>query len=83
MCLESNLSDLNEVMMKGGIVRINKIQVLFDNPQNLNYYGSLTGFYIKNALGWTIYFKCRDRKKAQETADLIFGKSQYTVNSKI
>ena len=77
------MADLNDVMLNGGIVSFNKIQVLFDNPQNLNYYGSLTGFYINNALGWKVYFKCRDRKKAQETADLIFGKSQYTVNIKI
>ena len=75
--------DLNDVMLNGGIVRVNKIQVLFDNPQNLNYYGSLTGFYIKNALGWTIYFKCRDRKKAQEVADMIFGKNMYRVQAKV
>ena len=76
-------TDLKEVMSEGGLIRVNGISVLFDNPDNLNYYGNLTGFYIRNALGWTIYFKCRDRKKAQETADLIFGKSQYMVNSKI
>ena len=77
------MSDLNDVMLRGGIVYINKIQVLFDNPNNLNYYGSCTGFYIKSAQDWKVYFKCRDRKKAQETCDMIFGKGIYTVNSKI
>ena len=77
------MSDLNDVMLRGGIVYINKIQVLFDNPNNLNYYGSCTGFYVKSAQDWKVYFKCRDRKKAQETCDMIFGKGVYTVNSKI
>ena len=75
--------DLNDVMMKGGIVRINKIQVLFDNPQNLNYYGSCSGYYIRNAQDWLVYFKCRDRAKAQVVANEIFGKGAYIVNSKV
>ena len=77
------LSDLNDVMMKGGIVRINKIQVLFDYDNNLNYYGSSSGYYIRNALGYKVYFKCRERQKAQETCDMIFGKGIYKVNSKV
>ena len=75
--------DLNDVMMKGGIVRINKIQVLFDNPQNLNYYGSCSGYYIRNAQDWFVYFKCRDRAKAQAVANEIFGKGVYTIQSKL
>ena len=77
------LSDLNDVMMKGGIARINKIQVLFDYDNNLNYYGSSTGYYIRNALGYKVFFKCRSRVKAQETCDMIFGKGSYIVNSKV
>ena len=77
------MSDLNDVMMKGGIVRINKIQVLFDNPQNLNYYGSCSGYYIRNAQDWFVYFKCRDRAKAQAVANEIFGKGVYTIQSKL
>ena len=77
------MSDLSDVMINGGIVRVNSIQVLFDNPNNLNYYGSCTGFYIKSAQDWKVYFKCRDRRKAQETCDMIFGKAVYTVNSKV
>ena len=77
------LSDLNDVMLHGGIIRVNAIQVLFDNPNNLNHYGSCTGFYIKSAQDCKVYFKCRDRKKAQETCDMIFGKGQYFVNSKV
>ena len=77
------MADLTDVMLNGGIVRINKIQVLFDNPDNLNYYGSCTGFYIKSAQDWKVYFKCRDRKKAQVSCDMIFGAGQYFVNSKV
>ena len=83
MCLERVLSDLNDVMMKGGIVRINKIQVLFDYDNNLNYYGSSSGYYIRNALGYKVYFKCRERQKAQEVADYIFGKNVYRVQAKV
>ena len=80
---EAVLSDLNDVMMKGGIVRINKIQVLFDYDNNLNYYGSSSGYYIRNALGYKVYFKCRERQKAQEVADYIFGKNMYRVQAKV
>lgn len=76
-------TDLNEVMRNGGLIRVNGISVLFENPDNLNYYGSTTGYYVKNAQDWMVYFKCRDRKKAQEVADMIFGKNQYTVQSKV
>ena len=75
--------DLNDVMLNGGMVRVNGINVLFDYDTNLNYYGSSTGFYIVNNLGYKVYFKCRDRRKAQETCDVIFGAGQYTVNSKV
>ena len=77
------MSDLTDVMRNGGLSRVNGISVLFDNPDNLNYYGSATGYYIRNAKDWMVYFKCRDRKKAQEVADMIFGKNQYTVQSKV
>ena len=79
----NNLVDLNDVMLRGGIIRVNGINVLFDYDTNLNYYGSSTGFYIVNSLGYKVYFKCRDRKKAQITCDMIFGSGQYTVNSKV
>lgn len=81
--LEVFVADLNDVMMNGGLIRINKINVLFDYDTNLNYYGSLTGYYIINSLGYKVYFKCRERQKAQETCDMIFGKGRYTVNSKV
>ena len=77
------MCDLNDVMLRGGIVCINKIQVLFDNPNNLNYYGSCSGYYIRNAQDWLVYFKCRDRAKAQAVANEIFGKGYYFVNSKV
>lgn len=76
-------TDLKEVMSNGGLIKVNGVSVLFDCPDNLNYYGSLTGYYIRNAQDWMVYFKCRDRKKAQETADILFGSGQYTIQSKI
>ena len=79
----NNLSDLNDVMLNGGMVRVNGINVLFDYDTNLNYYGSSTGFYIVNSLGYKVYFKCRDRRKAQATCDTIFGAGKYFVNSKV
>ena len=80
MYLESILADLNEVMLHGGLIRVNGINVLFDYDTNLNYYGSTTGYHITNSLGYKVYFKCRERSKAQETADIIFGKN-ILVNS--
>ena len=77
------MSDLNDVMLHGGMIRVNSIQVLCDNPNNLNYYGSCSGYYIRNAQDWLVYFKCRDRAKAQAVANEIFGRGQYFVNSKV
>ena len=77
------MADLNDVMLNGGMIRVNGINVLFDYDTNLNYYGNSTGFYIVNSLGYKVYFKCRDRKKAQDTCNIIFGKGQYVVNSKV
>lgn len=76
-------TDLNKVMSEGGLIKVNNVSVIFNNPDNLNYYGSLTGYYIRNAQDWMVYFKCRDRRKAQETADILFGSGQYTIQSKI
>lgn len=77
------MTDLDDVMINGGMIRVNGINVLFDYDTNLNYYGSSTGFYIVNSLGYKVYFKCRDRKKAQEVADYIFGKNMYRVQAKV
>lgn len=70
-------------MSEGGLIRVNGISVLFDYDTNLNYYGSSSGYYIKNALGYKVFFKCRERQKAQETCDIIFGKGVYFVNSRV
>ena len=77
------MSDLNEVMLKGGLIKVNGVSVLFDYDTNLNYYGSSTGYYIRNALGYKVFFKCRERQKAQEVADYIFGKNMYRVQAKV
>lgn len=76
-------TDLNEVMTTGGLIKVNNVSVLFDNPDNLNYYGSLTGYYIRNAKDWMVYFKCRERSKAQMVCNELFGKGMYLVQSKI
>ena len=60
MYLESILADLNEVLSKGGIIRVKGCTVFVDNPDNLNYYTSATGYYIVSAQGWKVYFKCRE-----------------------
>jgi len=80
---EAVLSDLNEVMLHGGTVRVLGTTVFFDNPNNLNYYTSASGYYIRNAQDWLVYFKCRDRAKAQLVSDYIFGKNQYKVQAKV
>lgn len=81
--MESVLSDLNGVMMNGGLIKVKGVSVLFDYDTNLNYYGSLTGYYIINSLGYKVYFKCRERQKAQLVCNEIFGAGRYTVNSKV
>ena len=77
------LADLNDVMLHGGTVKVLGVTVLFDDPNNLNYYTSPTGYYIRNAQDWLVYFKCRERAKAQEVADYIFGKNMYRVQAKV
>ena len=77
------LSDLNDVLSNGGIIKIKNTTVFVDNPDNLNYYTSATGYYIVSAQGWKVYFKCRDRQRAQEVADYIFGKNMYRVQAKV
>ena len=77
------MSDLNDVMMNGGTIRVLGTTVFFDNPNNLNYYTSANGYYIRNAQDWLVYFKCRDRAKAQAVANEIFGKGAYTIQCKL
>ena len=77
------MSDLNEVMLRNSTVRVLGTTVFFDNPNNLNYYTSASGYYIRNAQDWLVYFKCRDRAKAQAVANEIFGKGVYTIQSKL
>lgn len=77
------MSDLNDVMLCGGMIRVLNVNVLFDYPTNLNYYGSASGYHITNGLGYKVYFKCRDRAKAQAVANEIFGKGVYTIQSKL
>ena len=37
-------------------------------------------YWIRNALGNTVYIYKRDRKDAQKVVDEYFGKGRYTVN---
>lgn len=77
------MADLNDVMLHGGMVKVLGVNVLFDYDTNLNYYGAATGYHITNGLGYKVYFKCRERSRAQEVADYIFGKNQYRVQAKV
>lgn len=81
--LENVLADLNEVLSKGGITKVKGCTVFVDNPDNLNYYTSATGYYVVSAQGWKVYFKCRERQRAQEICNIVFGSGRYTVNSKV
>lgn len=42
-----------------------------------------TALFIVNAMGEGIYFRTRDRLKAQEIADELYGKGFYTVRAVI
>ena len=75
--------DLNDVLINGGVIKIKGTTVFVDNPDNLNYYTSASGYYIVSAQGWKVYFKCRDRKRAQAVCNELFGSGQYFVNSKV
>ena len=77
------LADLNDVLVNGGILKIKGTTVFIDCPTNLNYYTSATGYYIVSAQGWKVYFKCRERQKAQNVCNELFGSGKYTVNSKV
>ena len=77
------LSDLNDVLINGGVLKIKGTTVFVDNPNNLNYYTSASGYYIVSANGYKVYFKCRDRQRAQAVCNEVFGSGRYTVNSKV
>lgn len=81
--MENVLTDLNDVLTKGGILRVKGTTVFVDNPDNLNYYTSASGYYIVSAQGWKVYFKCRERQRAQSVCNELFGSGRYTVNSKV
>ena len=83
MCLERVLSNLNDVLSSGGVLKIKGTTVFVDCPTNLNYYTSATGYYIVSAQGWKVYFKCRERQRAQSICNELFGSGRYTVNSKV
>ena len=77
------LSDLNDVLVNGGVLKIKGTTVFVDCPTNLNYYTSATGYYIVSANGYKVYFKCRERQRAQAACNELFGSGRYTVNSKV
>ena len=77
------MSDLNDVLSNGGVLKIKGTAVFIDCPTNLNYYTSATGYYIVSAQGWKVYFKCRERQRAQSVCNELFGSGRYRVNSKV
>ena len=70
---------LDEVLSNGGVVKYKGVSIYVDNPNNLEDYSVPSGYYIINALGWNVYFKTRDRIKAQEICNLVYGKGKYTI----
>lgn len=42
-----------------------------------------TGLFILNAMGEAVYFRTRDRIKAQEWADMLYGKGFYIVKKSL
>lgn len=40
-----------------------------------------SAFFIRNALGEVVFFRTRDREKAQEKCDDLYGKGKYRVNA--
>ena len=77
------LADLNDVLVNGGILKIKGTTVFIDCPTNLNYYTSATGYYIVSAQGWKVYFKCRERQRAQSVCNELFGSNLYKVKSNL
>lgn len=74
---------VNQATLNGGIIYVNNVRVYIDNPNNFDVLDSASGFWIRNAMGWKVYFKCPTREKAQATCNELYGKGSYTVNSKI
>lgn len=77
------MTDVNDVLINGGILKIKGTTVFVDCPTNLNYYTSATGYYIVSANGYKVYFKCRERSKAQMVCNELFGTGRYTVQAKV
>lgn len=72
---------LDDCMMNGGAIKIAGTTVLFDYPNCTDHDVHPSGYFIKNSLGYRVYFKCRERKKAQDICNQIFGKNHYTVRN--
>lgn len=59
--------------------KLQKIHVSVDNGENMFKNLPKYKFYIKNAVGFIVYFKTNDRKNAQNIVDYLYGKGMYTV----
>jgi hypothetical protein len=48
-----------------------------------DYFRDPTGLFILNAMGEAVYFRTRDRKKAQEWSNMLYGDGFYVVKKSL
>lgn len=73
---------IDHATMFGGVIYVGGCRVFIDNPENFDVFDVSTGFWIMNAFGWRVYFKCKLRSEAQVACNALYGAGAYTVNSK-
>lgn len=74
---------IQKALQSGGIVYVDGVRVYVDNPDDFESLDAPTGFWVKNALGFKVYFKNTTRQAAQKACNTLFGSGRYTVNSKV
>ena len=80
---QSSQEVIDGVLMNGGVIYVDGVQVYVDNPNDFETISSPTGFWLKSAMGYFVYLKAKSRVIAQEVTNKLFGKGRYTVNSKV
>lgn len=72
---------LLDFVMTGGFKKILSIGVYIEYPDRDGNIVERNGYWIRNALNGRTYFRTKNREKAQQVCDLLYGKGQYTVNT--
>lgn len=70
--------DVDEAIRWGGSFFWSGVKIFVHTGRNT---GIRTGYWIRNSMGYTVYFNTADRRKAQEACNDVFGKGMYTVNT--